>query len=81
MNVHEISSVQVPPVKIAFSDKPELVPLTVTHLLGPLLLLALILLLAIFVWMTELCIGFVQQKKQNLVSKFIHPMEDLTRDE
>ena len=52
-------------MEILFPDEYELAPLTVTPLLGPLLVHALILLLAILVWMTELYFGFVQQKKQS----------------
>ena len=52
-------------MEILFPDEYELAPLTVTPLLGPLLVHGLILLLAILVWMTELYFGFVQQKKQS----------------
>ena len=52
-------------MEILFPDEYELAPLTVTPLLGPLLVHALFLLLAILVWMTELYFGFVQQKKQS----------------
>ena len=52
-------------MEILFPDEYELAPLTVAPLLGPLLVHAIILLLAILVWMTELYFGFVQQKKQS----------------
>ena len=65
--------VQVPPVKIEHSDKPEIAPLTLTHMLGPMVLHVLILALGTLVWLTELCVCSVQQKKMNQV---IHPMQE-----
>ena len=42
-------------MKVDFSDHPELEPLTLIHLQGPLGLHAVILILATFVWFGELC--------------------------
>ena len=67
-------------MEIQFPDEYELAPLTVTPLLSPLLVHVLFLLLAIFVWFIELCFGIVQQRKQNRVSKFPHPVEDQSEE-
>ena len=63
-------------MKIEHSDKPEIAPLTLAHMLGPMVLHALILALGTLVWLTELCFGSVQQKKMNQVSEIIHPMQE-----
>ena len=55
-------STQVPPVEVELSDEPELAPLTLTHVFGPVVLHVLILALASLVWMGELCLGFGQRR-------------------
>ena len=55
---------QVPPVEVEFSDKPELAPLTLTHVQGPLILVwGLGLCLASLAWLSEL---FVGNKKEDV---------------
>ena len=58
-------------MNIELSDEPEIVPLTPAHLFGPLVLHALILVLAGFVWLAELFFGLIQRRKHitNLVMK------------
>ena len=58
-------------MEVEFSDKPEWTQLTVIHLQGPLGLHALILILATFVWLAELCLGTVHERK-NMVTKINH---------
>ena len=53
----------MPPVNVELSDEPEIVPLTLTHLLGPLILHALILAFASCVWLAELLFGFIEERK------------------
>lgn len=42
-------------MNVELSDEPEILPLTPTHIIGPLVLLASCLVLAFFVWLAELC--------------------------
>ena len=56
------------PVKVS-SDVPEIAPLTLTHLAGPLALHALILALATLVWLAELCYVIWQKRKRNRASQ------------
>ena len=58
-------------MEVEFSDKPEWTQLTVIHLQGPLGLHALILVLATFVRLAELCLAAVHERK-NMVAKINH---------
>ena len=56
-------------MNVELSDVPEIVPLTLTHLLGPLILHALILALASFVWLAELFFGLIHGRKNSTVAQ------------
>ena len=58
-------------MEVEFSDKPELSQLTVNHLQGPLGLHALILALATFVWLAELCLTAIKNR-MNLVTEITY---------
>ena len=73
-NQQRPSSPQVPPVTVEISDVPEIAPLTLTHLFGPMVLHALILALATLVWLAELCYRIGQKRKRNQVSKINRPI-------
>ena len=49
-------------MEVELSDEPELTPLSLTHVFGPIALHVLILALATLVWLGELCFGFVQSR-------------------
>ena len=51
-------------MEVDFSDLPELEPLTLLPLQGPLALHALILILATLVWFAELCMGTLRERKK-----------------
>ena len=52
---------QVGQVEVEFSDKPELAPFTVTHLVSLLFINGLFLAIAIVVWLGELWLGFAKK--------------------
>ena len=64
----------MPPLTVEHSDAPEIAPLTLEHLAGPMALHALILVLATLVWLAELCCGIGQKKRGNQVSKINRPI-------
>ena len=49
-------------MEVELSDEPELAPLTLTHVFGPVVLHVLLLALACLVWLGELCLGFGQRR-------------------
>ena len=59
---------QAPPVEVDFSDTPELEPLTLLPLQGPLTLHALILVLASLAWLAELFACLRQERDDRVVS-------------
>ena len=60
---------QVPPVEVEFSDKPELTPLTLTHLQGPLIMVwALGIGAASMAWLAELSVGAIQNRKKRVTN-------------
>ena len=63
---------QVSDVTVKLSDELELVPLTLSHVQGPLVLHVLILGLATLVWLAELCIDIWQRMRRNRLSKITH---------
>ena len=72
-NIHVTKySAQVPSVEVEFSDRPKIEKLTITHLLGPILLHCLIMALATFVWLGEMFFGYFQKRK-NRVTELSQP--------
>ena len=57
---------------VELSNELEILPLTPTHLFGPLVLHTLILVLATLAWLTELCCGIALTRRRNGVSGIIH---------
>ena len=53
-------------MEVEFSDHPELEPLTLIPLQGPLGLHTLILVLATLVWFVEVGFGTLQEKKNQI---------------
>ena len=57
----------MPPVEVEFSDKPEIAPLTLTHMTGPFgLVWGLGLGMATVAWLAELCMGMIQKRKDRV---------------
>ena len=54
---------------VKLSNKLEILPLTPTHLFGPLVLHTLILVLATLAWMAELSCGIGITRRRNGVSR------------
>ena len=64
----------MPPLTVEHSDAPEIAPLTLEHLVGPMALHGLILALATLVWLVELCCGIGQKKRGNQVREMNRPI-------
>ena len=56
-------------MEVEFSDKPELTPLTLTHLQGPLIMVwALGIGTASVAWLAELSVGAIQKSKKRVTN-------------
>ena len=64
----------MPPLTVEHSDVPEIAPLNLEHLAGPMALHALVLALATLVWLAELCCGIWQKKRGNQVREMNRPI-------
>ena len=61
-----MQSQQLTTLHIEFSDEPKVEVLRFEHVKGPVLLHGLVLALATFAWLMELCIAAVKNRKKRL---------------